>query len=150
MVQFPIHSVDLRQVISTLCLFFSICKIGNALTFICPAEPAEGSLTNQQHTDRGVKHNCWITTISIGMDLAINHIPVYYLCALRHHSAQRYLRSTFQPGCWLPGLQLLGWKVRQVKCWSSLLLLKEGSGQLQSASTPFPTLPAAVQQRYGW
>ena len=45
--------------------------------------------------------------------LAINHISVYCLCALRHHTASRRLRSTL--------LQLVGYVATQVICRSSLL-----------------------------
>lgn len=43
--------------------------MGNMLAFICPSGPAEGSWTNPLDTDAGVKHNGWITMISIAMDL---------------------------------------------------------------------------------
>ena len=141
LVQFPVHSVDFRQVISTLFLIFSICKIGNTLTFICSSGLTEGSLTNPQHADVCVKHSCWITMISIGMDLEKLEVSwplTTFLSTVSVHSDTILLQ-----GVW--GARCCSWWAMWPPRWSAgLLSSRPPEGRLRAAAICFhPVSPPA-------
>lgn len=90
-----------------LCLIFSICRIGNMLTFIRPSGPIEGSLTKLQHWCR-CKAHCWITMISTGVGWwQAGHQHYFCLLSICTQAPPCLKpRCTFQLWCSLPGLKL--------------------------------------------